>query len=354
MRNLLGGKGANLAEMASIGLPVPPGFTITTEVCTCYYEHGKQYPEELRGAGGGGAGPRRGGGRQALRRRGQAAAGLGALRRARLHAGHDGHGAEPRPQRRRRWRGWRRPRGDARFAWDSYRRFIQMYGSVVLGIDHHRFEEIIENVKLDARRDRGHRAHRRSDWHGVVDGYKEMVEEVRGEPFPQDPEDQLWGAIGAVFGSWMNPRANTYRRLHDIPADWGTAVNVQAMVFGNMGEDCATGVCFTRDPSHRRERLLRRVPDQRPGRGRGGRHPHAAADERGARQAGRAQHGARHARGLRRAGAGARDAGAALPRHAGHRVHGAAEQALHAADAQRQAHRRRAPEDRRGHGRARA
>jgi pyruvate,orthophosphate dikinase len=138
--------------------------------------------------------------------------------------------------------------GDARFAWDSYRRFIQMYGSVVLDVDHHRFEEIIEHVKLDTGKNEDTEL-TASEWHRVVDGYKEMVAEVTGKPFPQDPETQLWGAIGAVFGSWMNQRAVTYRRLHDIPAEWGTAVNVQAMVFGNMGEDCATGVCFTRDPS---------------------------------------------------------------------------------------------------------
>jgi pyruvate, orthophosphate dikinase len=123
-----------------------------------------------------------------------------------------------------------------------------MYGSVVLAVDHHRFEEIIEHVKLDrgATEDTALEA---DDWRRVVEGYKDMVEQETGKPFPMDPEEQLWGAIGAVFGSWMNPRANTYRRLHDIPANWGTAVNVQAMVFGNMGQDCATGVCFTRDPS---------------------------------------------------------------------------------------------------------
>jgi pyruvate,orthophosphate dikinase len=123
-----------------------------------------------------------------------------------------------------------------------------MYGSVVLDVDHHRFEEIIEHVKLDTGKNEDTEL-TASEWHRVVDGYKEMVAEVTGKPFPQDPETQLWGAIGAVFGSWMNQRAVTYRRLHDIPAEWGTAVNVQAMVFGNMGEDCATGVCFTRDPS---------------------------------------------------------------------------------------------------------
>jgi pyruvate,orthophosphate dikinase len=138
--------------------------------------------------------------------------------------------------------------GDARFAWDSYRRFVQMYGSVVLGVDHHRFEEIIEHVKQDEGvvEDTALSA---QDWHRVVHAYREMIEMDTKKPFPLDPEEQLWGAIGAVFGSWMNPRANTYRRLHDIPASWGTAVNVQAMVFGNMGEDCATGVCFTRDPA---------------------------------------------------------------------------------------------------------
>ncbi|HVG46511.1 MAG TPA: pyruvate, phosphate dikinase, partial [Longimicrobium sp.] len=138
--------------------------------------------------------------------------------------------------------------GDPRFAWDSYRRFIQMFGSVVLGVDHHRFEEIIEHVKLDrdVLEDTDLKA---EDWQTVVTGYKDMVTQVIGKPFPQDPHEQLWAAIGAVFGSWMNARANTYRRLHDIPASWGTAVNVQAMVFGNMGQDCATGVCFTRDPS---------------------------------------------------------------------------------------------------------
>ena len=145
-------------------------------------------------------------------------------------------------------RGLEAASGDPRFAWDSYRRFIQMYGSVVLGVDHHRFEEIIETAKMDAGITED-TALTPEDWRQVVAEYKAMVASERGAPFPMDPHEQLWGAIGAVFGSWMNPRANTYRRLHDIPATWGTAVNVQAMVFGNMGEDCATGVCFTRDPS---------------------------------------------------------------------------------------------------------
>jgi len=247
MRNLLGGKGANLAEMASIGLPVPPGFTVTTEVCTYYYEHEKTYPDELIDQVG-----------EALARvekavgakfgdhtkpllvsvRSGARVSMPGMMDTVLNLGLNDATVD----------GLAAASGDARFAWDSYRRFIQMFGSVVLGVDHHRFEEIIEHVKLDkdVTEDTELTA---QDWHRVVAGYKDMVQEVTGAPFPQDPNAQLWGAIGAVFGSWMNPRANTYRRLHDIPADWGTAVNVQAMVFGNMGNDCATGVCFTRDPS---------------------------------------------------------------------------------------------------------
>jgi pyruvate, orthophosphate dikinase len=247
MRNLLGGKGANLAEMASIGLPVPPGFTITTEVCTAYYENGQKYPGDLAAQV-----------RAALARveeavgnrfgdhhrpllvsvRSGARVSMPGMMDTVLNLGLNDQTVE----------GLVLASGDARFAWDSYRRFIQMYGSVVLDVDHHRFEEIIEHVKLDTGKNEDTEL-TASEWHRVVDGYKEMVAEVTGRPFPQDPETQLWGAIGAVFGSWMNQRAVTYRRLHDIPAEWGTAVNVQAMVFGNMGEDCATGVCFTRDPS---------------------------------------------------------------------------------------------------------
>ena len=247
MKNLLGGKGANLAEMASIGLPVPPGFTLTTEVCTAFYDNHRRYPADLREQV------------QTAIVRIEKAAGLtfgdqhkpllvsvrsGArvsmpgMMDTVLNLGLNDVTVE----------GLGAMGNDPRFAWDSYRRFVQMYGSVVLGIDHHRFEEIIEHVKQD----RGvieDTALAAQDWHRVVHSYKEVVEVEKGKPFPQDPEEQLWGAIGAVFGSWMNPRANTYRRLHDIPASWGTAVNVQAMVFGNMGNDCATGVCFTRDPA---------------------------------------------------------------------------------------------------------
>jgi pyruvate, orthophosphate dikinase len=247
MRNLLGGKGGNLAEMASIGLPVPPGFTLTTEVCTAFYQNQRKYPNDLSAQV-----------HEALGRlekaqglkfgnkhkpllvsvRSGARVSMPGMMDTVLNLGLNDVTVE----------GLGEEADDPRFAWDSYRRFIQMYGSVVLGVDHHRFEEIIEHTKLDAgvTEDTQLKA---QDWHRVAQSYKDMIEGDTGKPFPQDPEEQLWGAIGAVFGSWRNPRANTYRRLHDIPEEWGTAVNVQTMVFGNMGDDCATGVCFTRDPS---------------------------------------------------------------------------------------------------------
>ncbi|TCH97455.1 pyruvate, phosphate dikinase [Roseococcus sp. SYP-B2431] len=247
MRNLLGGKGANLAEMAAIGLPVPPGFTITTEVCTYFYDHGKQYPADLDDAVAAAltrieeaVGLKFGDTEKPLlvSVRSGARVSMPGMMDTVLNLGLNDQTVE----------GLAKASGDERFAWDSYRRFIQMYGSVVLDVDHHRFEEIIEDVKLD----RGVAEDTQltaADWQDVAMGFKTVVADATGEPFPQDPRAQLWGAIGAVFGSWMNARANTYRRLNDIPASWGTAVNVQAMVFGNMGEDCATGVCFTRDPS---------------------------------------------------------------------------------------------------------
>ncbi len=247
MRNLLGGKGANLAEMATIGLPVPPGFTITTEVCTAYYDNDRRYPDELKqqvqralGLVEDAVGLKFGDSQKPLlvSVRSGARVSMPGMMDTVLNLGLNDDTV----------RGLEAASGDPRFAWDSYRRFVQMYGSVVLGVDHHRFEDIIESAKLDAgvTEDTGLTA---DDWKKVVAEYKAMVEDERGKPFPMDPHAQLWGAIGAVFGSWMNPRANTYRRLHEIPASWGTAVNVQAMVFGNMGDDCATGVCFTRDPS---------------------------------------------------------------------------------------------------------
>ncbi len=247
MRNLLGGKGVGLAEMAGIGLPVPPGFTITTEVCTAFYANDKQYPaglteqvEQALTALEQIAGKKFGDQHDPLlvSVRSGARVSMPGMMDTVLNLGLNDASVE----------GLARVSGDARFAWDSYRRFIQMYASVVLGADHRRFEEVIEHVKVNAGATLDTELSAQQ-WHRVVEAFKELVEDETGKLFPQGPHDQLWGAIGAVFGSWMNPRAQTYRRLHEISADWGTAVNVQAMVFGNMGADCATGVCFTRDPS---------------------------------------------------------------------------------------------------------
>ena len=246
MRDLLGGKGANLAEMASLGLPVPPGFTITTEVCTYYYAHGRSYPEDLVAQVQAAlehvarlTGRRFGDPRNPLlvSVRSGARASMPGMMDTVLNLGLNDETVNALAEA-----------ADPRFAYDSYRRFIQMYGNVVLGVDHHEFEAIleIEREKRGVAQDTDLTA---EDWKLVVERYKALVEELLDRPFPQDPEDQLWGAIGAVFGSWMNNRAIAYRQLHDIPADWGTAVNVQAMVFGNMGETSATGVAFTRNPA---------------------------------------------------------------------------------------------------------
>jgi len=247
MRNLLGGKGANLAEMASIGLPVPPGFTITTALCNRYYDNGKDYPQELQSQI-----------QLALARleeetglqfadasnplllsvRSGARASMPGMMDTVLNLGLNDETCA----------GLAAKSGDERFAYDSYRRFIQMYGDVVLGVDHGLFEDRLEDKKMahglfdDTELSATHLKE-------LVDDYKQIVQDELGAPFPQNPQEQLWGAISAVFASWMNARAKTYRKLNDIPAEWGTAVNVQAMVFGNMGDDCATGVAFTRDPS---------------------------------------------------------------------------------------------------------
>ena len=246
-KNLLGGKGANLAEMSNLGLPVPPGFTITTDVCTAYYENDRRYPDGLHtqteaalaqiGAlvgrtFGDPAAP------LLVSVRSGARASMPGMMDTVLNLGLTDATVE----------GLAKLSGDARFAYDSYRRFIQMYGDVVLGVDHGAFEDVLETYKEE--RDYFLDTDLKSeDWRRVIDGYKAVVEETIGKPFPQDPHEQLWGAIGAVFGSWRNDRAEVYRRLHGIPEAWGTAVNVQAMVFGNMGETSATGVAFTRDPS---------------------------------------------------------------------------------------------------------
>jgi pyruvate, orthophosphate dikinase len=247
LRDLLGGKGANLAEMANLGLPVPPGFTIPTSVCTYFYAHDKTYPKELKAlvekaldhvgkitgkVFGDAHNPLlvsvRSGGR----------ASMPGMMDTVLNLGLNDHTVEALAEMS----------GDRRFAYDSYRRFITMYSDVVLGFEHHHFEDILDTFKdgqgysLDTDLSA-------EDWVDLVGRYKEAVARETGKDFPQDPHDQLWGAIGAVFSSWMNARAVTYRRLHDIPESWGTAVNVQAMVFGNMGETSATGVAFTRNPS---------------------------------------------------------------------------------------------------------
>lgn len=246
MKELLGGKGANLAEMASLELPVPPGFTITTEVCTYFYANGNAYPPELKeevetalGFIADKTGRIFGDRSEPLlvSVRSGARASMPGMMDTVLNLGLNDETVEALGGS-----------ADPRFAWDAYRRFIQMYGSVVLGIEHHDFEAIleIEREKRGAPEDTAMDA---EAWRAVVMLYKKIIEERTEKPFPQAPSDQLWGAIGAVFGSWMNPRAKAYRQLHDIPEGWGTAVNVQAMVFGNMGETSATGVAFTRNPS---------------------------------------------------------------------------------------------------------
>ncbi|MBT5811200.1 MAG: pyruvate, phosphate dikinase, partial [Rhodospirillaceae bacterium] len=247
MRNLLGGKGANLAEMCNLGLPVPPGFSITTEVCTHYYDNDETFPDALKAqvnsalteveravgmAFGDPENP------LLVSVRSGARVSMPGMMDTVLNLGLNDATVQ----------GLAAKSGDPRFAYDSYRRFIQMYGDVVLGVEHYYFEDILEmhkedrGITLDTELDA-------DDLQHLVAAYKEKVEEELGTPFPEDPRQQLWGAISAVFGSWRIPRATTYRRLHDIPEAWGTAVNVQAMVFGNMGDDCATGVAFTRDPS---------------------------------------------------------------------------------------------------------
>ena len=247
MRELLGGKGANLAEMANLGLPVPPGFTIPTSVCNYYYENDKTYPKELKAqvekaldyvgkltgkTFGDAANP------LLVSVRSGARASMPGMMDTVLNLGLNDETVEALAQLS----------GDKRFAYDSYRRFITMYSDVVMGFEHHHFEEILDTYK-DSKGYTLDTDLEAEDWVAIVGKYKDAVSKETGEDFPQDPHAQLWGAIGAVFGSWMNARAVTYRTLHNIPQSWGTAVNVQAMVFGNMGDTSATGVAFTRNPS---------------------------------------------------------------------------------------------------------
>ncbi|MDO9080824.1 MAG: PEP/pyruvate-binding domain-containing protein, partial [Desulfuromonadales bacterium] len=247
MKNLLGGKGANLAEMTAIGLPVPPGFTIRTEVCTAFYKNDRNYPEclpeevaaNLRkieavigNRFGDAANP------LLVSVRSGARASMPGMMDTILNLGLNDATVQ----------GVIAKSGDARFAYDAYRRFVQMYSDVVLDVKKDIFEHQMDEVKAK----RGIKLDTdltADDLRELVATFKATVLQQTGKPFPDDPTEQLWGAIGAVFGSWMNQRAITYRRLNNIPADWGTAVSVQAMVFGNMGDDCATGVAFTRNPS---------------------------------------------------------------------------------------------------------
>ncbi|WP_375285088.1 pyruvate, phosphate dikinase, partial [Sphingobium yanoikuyae] len=246
-KNLLGGKGANLDGMAAIGLPVPPGFTITTDMCTRYYQDGGVYPDSLREEVANGiahiegvTGKRFGDAADPLlvSVRSGARISMPGMMDTVLNLGLNDQTVE----------GLAATSGDERFAWDSYRRFIQMYSDVVLELDHGAFEEALEIAKED----QGYTLDTEmtaDDWKGLVAEYKSLVQKLWNKPFPQDVHDQLWGAISAVFGSWQADRAKVYRRLNSIPGDWGTAVNVQAMVFGNMGDTSATGVAFTRDPA---------------------------------------------------------------------------------------------------------
>jgi pyruvate,orthophosphate dikinase len=247
MAELLGGKGANLAEMAALGMPVPPGFTITTDVCDAFFAAGSKLPESLKGdvlqaldAVGKTVNARFGDENRPLlvSVRSGSRASMPGMMDTILNLGLNDKTVE----------GLAALTGNSRFAFDSYRRFIQMYGDVVLGVDHGAFEDILENFKnlngYSADTDLDEEA-----WREIIADYKAAIEREHGAPFPQDTGEQLWGAIAAVFDSWHNPRAETYRRLHDISDEWGTAVTVQAMVFGNLGDNSATGVAFTRNPS---------------------------------------------------------------------------------------------------------
>ncbi|HIC98505.1 MAG TPA: hypothetical protein EYP08_02290 [Pyrodictiaceae archaeon] len=247
MKDLLGGKGANLAEMTNLGLPVPPGFTITTQVCKMYYENNKQFPpglweevlknlkklEETTGK------------KFASKEnpllvsvRSGAPVSMPGMMDTILNLGLNDETVQ----------GLAKATNNERFAYDAYRRFIQMFGNVVMGIDHNKFEEILEKKK----KEKGYKYDTdltAEDLKDIISQYKELVKQETGQEFPQDPYKQLEMAIRSVFNSWNNERAKKYREIHGIPDDMGTAVNVVAMVFGNIGDDSGTGVAFTRDPN---------------------------------------------------------------------------------------------------------
>ncbi|WP_319411053.1 pyruvate, phosphate dikinase [uncultured Cohaesibacter sp.] len=253
MRNLLGSKGANLAEMTNMGLPVPPGFTITTELCNSYFAMGHVYPASLKGEVdaaveriGALTGRRLGDADNPLLLsiRSGARISMPGMMEAILNLGLNDQTVK----------GLARQTGDERFAYDNYRRFIMKYSDVVLGIDQIAFEEIIEEYKDE--RDILYDADLKADdWKVIIEQFKAMVQDELDDPFPQDIQKQLWGAISSVFSSWMNARAITYRHLHDIPEDWGTSANVQAMVFGNLNAQSAVGVAFTRSQDSGEKKL---------------------------------------------------------------------------------------------------
>ena len=253
-KDLLGGKGANVAEMTNLGIPVPPGFTITTEVCNYFMEHDHAYPAALKDEVDENLrkiekamGSRFGDEKDPLlvSVRSGARASMPGMMDTVLNLGLNDLTVE----------GLAAKTDNPRFAYDSYRRFIQMYADVVMGVHSDHFEERLAarrreaGVTSDNELDAGH-------LRALIVEYEALVEERAGRAFPQDVNDQLWGAIAAVFDSWNSPRAISYRKMHDYPSHWGTAVNVQAMVFGNMGDDCATGVAFTRDPSTGHKRFF--------------------------------------------------------------------------------------------------
>ena len=259
LRNLLGGKGAGLAEMSSLGIPVPPGFTITSEVCNAFYALDRNYPDGLeeavrdavgeveRSVGAGFGDPVN---PLLVSVRSGARVSMPGMMDTVLNLGLNDETAEGLAQRS----------GNARFAYDSYRRFVQMYGDVVLGVraEHDTAEDPFEALIERKKRARGVELDTEleaDDLRELVEEFKDVIRSQPGVSFPDDPWEQLWGAIGAVFSSWENPRAVVYRDLYGYPSSWGTAVNVQAMVFGNLGEDCATGVVFTRDPATGERRL---------------------------------------------------------------------------------------------------
>ena len=278
MRELLGGKGANLAEMSRLKLPVPAGFTISTEVCTYFYGHESRYPRSLekqilaavkaveRTMGATFGDP---GNPLLFSVRSGARASMPGMMETVLNLGLNDEIAA----------GLCALTGDRRFTYDVYRRFVQMYGDVVMGLRPEGREEIdpFESLLEKKKEARGVELDSElsaADLEELVGEFKALIKRRLKRDFPEDPQEQLWGAVGAVFQSWQGQRAIRYRELEGIPHEWGTAVNVQAMVFGNMGADCATGVAFTRDPSTGARNALRRVPHQRPGRGRRRRHPH--------------------------------------------------------------------------------